>query len=305
MIKPAILTLILVFCSSALAQQAALKKFEFMTGTFKPRGNKDGILKAGFDKTGREFHWSYESTLSGDLGEISYDENSKTYRLKQKRTSHVDPFYFQGAETNDGFRFYQLTAIDGPVLENGIELLIRPLEDGMFNIEYLEYKFNENRKDRIPREFYPKDFSKDQIAKQVLKEIGKLNFLVGNFDEDGGKGKFTGKFSDDCKQLNLTFTSSEKNSEVDISYDFHWNNFHYLETEKLKDGTKRIIPRAGNLHVLDLGQGVEKLYLSVYARIEKTMTNIRLSSPVKDKVEMIYAPDSDQKKKTVFYTRSQ
>ncbi|MCB1023726.1 MAG: hypothetical protein KDB79_05020 [Acidobacteria bacterium] len=303
-IVPILALIFAMAAGKAFARHTELNKFEFMTGTFKTRGSKDGILKAGFDKNGREFRWSYKSTLGTDIGEITYDEASKTYRLKQKRTSHVDPFYYQGTEANDGFHFNQLAAIDGPVIDGGNELLIRKLEDGMFNIEYLESRFNPDRKDRIPREFYPKGFTKDQIAKQVRKEIGKLDFLTGAFDEDGGSGKFNGKFSEDGKQLNLTFASTAKNSEVAVSYDFHWNKFYYLETQRHIDGTKRNILRVGNLNVLDPEQGFEKLYLSVYARIEKTMTNIRLGSPEKDKVKIIYSLDPDSKAKEVFYTRT-
>ena len=285
-------------CSFSYGQIAELKKFEFMKGEFKSRGSKDEILKADFDKSGKEFKWADKSTLNDDFGVITYDEPTKSYRLKEKRDSYIEPFYYKGIETNEGFHFYELTAIDGVIKENGDEVLIRPLEKGIFNIEHFyHYYGKEKPKEWIPSEYYSKNLNDKQLAKLTRLEIGKLDFLVGKFVSVDDKSEFIGKFTDDGKEFVWDFTSPEKTSEAVITYDFHWDEYTWQENIVRTNGEKTKIKYSGRIY--------ENKKISVYARIDGKMTNITFSSPSKDKILMQLMIYDKTPQIEIFYTKVQ
>ncbi len=305
-IKLAIFTLILVFCASAFGQSLELKKFEFMKGEFRSRGGDKDVLKGAFSKDGKEFSWIEKEPNNDEFGFITYDEATKSYRLKEMVYRRVEPIYYKGTETSEGFHFYELTASDGVLKEDGEQVLIRRLEPDFFNIEHFRsYVDNIGQKQWIPSEYYSKNLSVEQLDRQIRKGIGELDFLVGKFTEDGGKGQFNGRISDDGKELILTFTSPEKQSDVRITYDFHWDEFYFNGTEKLKGGSKSKIKRAGRIGVLRSGEIDEERYIDFNARINGNMTRITFNSSAKNKVSIESMTYSEEpSKEIIFYSRA-
>ena len=290
--------IILGSCNFTYGQIPELKKFEFMKGEFRSRGSQDGILKADFSKNGDGFSWTNKSTLNDEFGIVSFDAPTRSYRLKEKFRSYIEPFYYTGNKTNEGFHFYELTTINGVIKENGNEVLIRPLEPGIFNIEHFYDHYGKKKpKQWIPSRYYRKVLSGEQLAKQIRKAIGKLDFLVGKFVSDDGTSEFIGKFIDAGKTYVGTFKSPERTSQAIIKYDFHWDDYSLTETVKPPGDPK--------ISVLYKGYFRENGNLDLYARINSTETKLTLSSPGKNKVSILVTKYGKNSQKETFYTKLQ
>jgi len=290
---------VLGLCGTAFGQTATLTKFEFMKGEFKIRGSKDGILKAVLNKNGDEFSWTIKSTLDDEYGVITVDALTNSYHLTEKLDSYTKPFYYIGNETNEGFHFFELTAANGVIAENGNEVLIRPLEREMFQIEHFyNYYGKDKPKQWVPSEYYSKNLALETLDKQVRFEIGKLDFLVGRFVADDGMSEFNGKFTNDGKELVWNFSSPEKTSRAVITYDFHWDSFTMKEEIDHENGENDAVTYGGSMNR-------EEVTLAMFGRIDGVRTEINFSPLSKDKVLILFKKYDETPKKEIIYSKVQ
>ncbi|MEZ5344316.1 MAG: hypothetical protein R2681_02065 [Pyrinomonadaceae bacterium] len=233
-------------------------------------------MKSDFAKNGKEFVWIRKSTLSNESGIITYDEQTKSYLLKEKFRNYVEPFYYSGKETEEGFHFYELTGENGGIKENGNQVLIRPLEPGIFNIEHFYHYLGSGSPKRwIPSRYYSKNLRDAQLDRLVRGEIRKLEFLSGKYVSEDSKREFTGRIADDGKTFLWNFTSPEKISEAVVTYDYHWDEFTFTEKIRSADGEKITHKYSGR---------ISENGIPFYSRIDGKMTSLTFSSPKKDRI---------------------
>ena len=286
--------LTLGICSVTFGQKAEIKKFEFMKGEFKTRGN-DGIVKADFDKSGKMFRWEYNTEKVKNTGLVTYDENSKNYYLMETGKG-LKIKYFRGFETTGGFRFYQLNRMNGIIDADGEEMLLRPLDKGM--VQMVRYRYvgkDKNCKSGFVTEYYDKDFTDAQIAAQVRKEIKKLDFLAGTFKEDAREGQVIGKYEDSGMKYVWAFKSPRNTSDAVVTYDFDKDEYTLIEIigfGNTKTTTKYVgrIGTDGKLELFSLEGDV--------------VMSLILSSPSKGKILMQRSKDAVKNYKGT-YTRVQ
>lgn len=240
------IVIILGISTIAFGQKAELKKFEFMKGEFKSRGN-EGIVKADFDKKGKEFKWEYNSGKNKSIGVVTYDKKSDSYRLTETMNGN-NTMYYRGFETTAGFHFFELTNMNGIVKADGAEIVLKPMDAGMVSMERFRLVSpNAERKAVFVTDYYKKDMSSEMIAEQIRKAIKKLDFVAGTFNEDARTGQVIGKYEDSGMKYVWAFKSPRNNSDAVVTYDFDKDEYTLTETVSFKGGSKSTTKYVGRL----------------------------------------------------------
>jgi hypothetical protein len=286
------IVLILGIGSVVFGQKTDIKKFDFMKGEFKTRGN-EGMVKADFDKSGKMFRWEYNGEKIKNTGLVTFDEKSKNFYLMET-SKGLNIKYYKGFETTDGFHFYQLNGMNGIVDAAGEEILLRPLDKGM--VQLVRYRFvtkDRKCKSGFVSEYYDKNFTAPQIAGQTRQAIKKLDFLAGTFTEDARTGQVIGKYEDNGMKYVWTFTSPRNTSEAAITYDFH--NDEYTLTETVGFGNSKTTTKY-------VGRFDNDGKLNLISTESDTVLGLVLSQPNKNKVLMQRTKDTVENYKGT-YTR--
>lgn len=208
-----------------------LKKFEFMVGEFKER-TTDGVVTGAFSADGKEFRWHYKAGGRTSDGVITYDAVAKKYWLAET-VSGTQTTYYEGVETQHGFPFRALTGKGGAPDEKGDSIRLLPVppvgvlpDTKMVNMVRLR-KNADGKYEKYYDGLYYVQPSPEQLAKANREGLRRMDFLVGQFKEDGHNGKVIGKYEGD--QYMWSYKSSSNTSDAVATYDFHNDRFTLIE----------------------------------------------------------------------------